>query len=65
MIAPNLQPQAEKKILSHLIPFMFSIRIEHHVFIFLFMEKKKKTEFKMQVEVLFHCLPFISNRHVF
>lgn len=41
MIAPNLQPQAEKKILSHLIPFMFSIRIEHHVFIFLFMEKKK------------------------
>lgn len=46
MIAPNLQPQAEKKILSHLIPFMFSIRIEHHVFIFLFMEKKKKQNLK-------------------
>lgn len=42
MVAPNLQPQAEKKILFHLIPFMFNTHIEHCDFIFLLTEKKKK-----------------------
>lgn len=47
MVAPNLQPQTEKNTLSHPIPFMFNTHIEYHVFIFLLMEKEKKTDLGM------------------